>query len=165
MAQPLNTQPYKTIPITSASFGRVLNDQEASFERIITKQNTAVNIGDLLYNDGTGFVQATPTIVGAATKRWKFYVAVEACPATTSTAYYIRAVRGPKAIVAIPATMIGGTGTLNTGVRGMRVAVSATAGKCVLSTLPTTVATLMCEIGTLHGDTACGDAGFWVVLD
>ena len=145
--------------------GRVLNPKDAIIERIITKQNTAIAIGDLLYFDTTGYAPATPTIVAAATKRWRFYVALEAVAAVSATSYYILAVRGPGAVVGVKATVIAGTGTLNTGIRGMRVVNSATAGKVVLSTKPTDVATLEYEVGTLHGDTVSGDAGYWVMLD
>lgn len=92
MTDNLITQAYSTPAVV---LGRILNPDEAHIERIITKQNTAVAIGDLLYWDTTGFAPSTPTIVAAATKRHKFYVALEACAAVTSTSYYIRAVRGP----------------------------------------------------------------------
>jgi hypothetical protein len=158
----LITKAYSTPAVI---LGRILNPTTAHQERIITKQNTAITVGALLYFDTTGYAPATPTIVAAATKRWKFYVALEACAAVTSTSYYIRAARGPGAIVGVQATVIAGTGTLNTGLRGCRVTNSATAGKVILSTKPTDTATQLCEVGTLHGDVASGDAGYWVVLD
>ena len=145
--------------------GRIQNPKDAIIERIKTKQNTAIAIGDVLYYDTTGYAPATPTIVAAATKTYKFYVALEAVAAVASTSYYIRAVRGPGAIVGAAATVIAGTGTLNTGIRGERVAISATAGKVILSTKPTDTATQLCEVGSLYGDVASGDAGYWVELD
>lgn len=162
MTDNLITQAYST---PAVGLGRILNPEHAIIERVITKQNTAVAVGDLLYFDTTGYAPATPTIVAAATKRYKFYVALEACAAVTSTSYYIRAVRGPGAVVGVKATVIAGTGTLNTGIRGCRVTNSATAGKVILSTKPTDTATQLCEVGTLHGDVASGDAGYWVMLD
>jgi hypothetical protein len=162
MTDDLITHAYATPAVV---VGRILNPKDAIQERIKTKQNTAVAIGDILYYDTTGFAPATPTIVAAATKRYKFYVATEACAAVTSTSYYIKAVRGPGAVVGVSATVIAGTGTLNTGIRGCRVANSATAGKVILSTKPTDTATQLCEVGTLHGDVASGDAGYWVMLD
>jgi len=154
---------YSTPAVTLG--GLLLGPNETIIERIKTKQNTAIAVGDVLYFDTTGYAPATATIVAAAVKHYKFYVALEACPATASTSYYIRAVRGPKSVIGCKATVIAGSGTLNTGMRGMRVAISATAGKLVLSTKPTDTATQLCEVGTLYGDTTSGDAGFWVVLD
>jgi hypothetical protein len=162
MTDNLITQAYSTPTVI---VGRILNPNEAHIERIKTKQNTAVAIGDLLYFDTTGYAPATPTIIAAAVKGWRPYVALEACAAVTSTSYYIRAVRGPGAIVGVTATVIAGTGTLNTGLRGCRVASSATAGAVILSTKVTSTATELCEIGTLHGDVSCGDTGYWVQLD
>jgi hypothetical protein len=160
------TELYENAYSTKAVvLGRILNPTDAIIERIITKQNTAIAIGDVLYFDTTGYAPATPTIVAAAVKRYKFYVALEAVAAVASTSYYIRAVRGPGAIVGVKATVIAGTGTLNTGIRGARVTNSATAGKVILSTKPTDTATQLCEVGTLYGDVASGDAGYWVMLD
>jgi hypothetical protein len=160
------TELYEYAYTTSAVvLGRVLNPKDAIIERIKTKQNTAIAIGDVLYFDTTGYAPATPTIVAAATKKYKFYVALEAVAAVTSTSYYILAVRGPGAIVGAKATVIAGTGTLNTGIRGERVAISATAGAAILSTKPTDAATDLCDFGTLHGDVTSGDAGYWITLD
>jgi len=158
----LYEQAYAT---PTVSIGQVLNETKAVYERIITKTNTSIAIGDVLYWDTDGFAPATPTIVAAAVKRYKFYIASEAITAVAATQYYVRAVRGQGVIVGVKATVIAGSGTLNTGVRGCRVTNSATAGKVILSTKPTDVATLLCEVGTLYGNVSSGDTGYWVVLD
>jgi len=96
--------------------GDILAEGLMIVEKVLVKLNEDIEKGEIIYNDGAGFLAMPNTVVNA-----KAYMALEAHTYATATEHYIRALLLGKATV----QKVAGTAITE----GQRIMVGATAGE------------------------------------